>query len=66
MPSVLKKAKYVLLSEIPSGILEESNLFSEAVKCGCEVICAGEHRMPRIAYDEYVQQQIKIYEEIVN
>ena len=66
VPSVLKKAKYVLLSEIPSGILEESNLFSEAVKCGCEVICAGEHRMPRIAYDEYVQQQIKIYEEIVN
>lgn len=66
VPSVLKNAKYVLLSEVPSGILEESNLFPEAVKCGCEVICASEHRMPKITYDEYIQQQIKIYKETVS
>lgn len=66
VPSVLKKAKYVLVSKISAGIPEESNLFSEAVKCGCEVISSGEHCMPKIAYNEYIQQQIEIYKKTVS
>jgi hypothetical protein len=65
VPSILRDAKYVLLSEIPSGIPEESNLFSEAVMCGCKVICSNEHCMPKITYDEYIKQQIKVYKEAV-
>lgn len=65
VPNILRDAKYVLLSEVPSGIPEESNLFSEATMCGCKVICLNEHSMPQIAYDEYIKQQINIYEEAV-
>ena len=65
VPNILRTAKYVLLSEIPSGIPEESNIFSEAIACGCKVICSNEHCMPKITYDEYINQQIKIYEEAV-
>ena len=65
VPDILRDAKYVLLSEVPSGIPEESNLFSEAVACGCKVICSNEHRIPRIAYHEYIKQQIQVYEEAV-
>lgn len=63
IPDILKSTKYILLSEVPSGIPEESNLYSEAVMCGCEVICINEHSMPKVTYDEYIQQQIKVYEE---
>lgn len=65
VPNILREAQYVLLSEIPSGIPEESNLFSEAVMCGCKVLCSNEHYMPQITYGEYIKQQINIYEEAV-
>lgn len=65
VPDILRDAKYVLLSEVPSRIPEESNLFSEAVACGCKVICCNKHRLPRITYNEYIKQQIQIYEEAV-
>lgn len=65
VPDILRNAKYVLLSEIPSGIPEESNLFSEAMMCGCKVICSNEHYMPQMGYHEYIKQQLKVYEEAV-
>lgn len=65
VPEILRNAKYVLLSEIPLGIPEESNLFSEAIACGCQVICSSEHCLPQISYNEYIKEQIQLYEEAV-
>lgn len=65
VPDILRDAKFILLSEVPSGIPEESNLFSEAVACGCKVICLNKHCLPRITYNEYIKQQIEVYEESV-
>lgn len=66
VPGILRNAKYILLSETPSGIIEESNLYSEAIMCGCDVICINKHSMPRVSYDEYIKAQVKIYKEIIS
>ena len=67
VPSILRDTKYLLLSAIPQGIPEESNLFKEGLMSGCTPVCIKKISCSsdRMDYKVYLQSQLDIYQEAV-
>ena len=63
VPSILRNTKYLLLSSIPEGIPEESNLFLEGMMSRCTPVCI--QKLPvspqHTDYQGYLQSQLNIY-----
>lgn len=66
VPKILQKTKYLLISEIPIGIPEKSNIYLEGLFSGCIPICKSNHTTKlELDYDEYIKTQKMIYEEFI-
>ena len=66
VPNILQKTKYLLISEIPSGIPEKSNIYLEGIISGCIPICNFNYITKLdFDYDEYIKTQKMIYEELI-
>ena len=67
VPSIVVNTKYLLISAIPKGIPEESNLFMEGVMSGCIPVCMKEVSVSSdiMDYQSYLQAQLDIYQEVV-
>lgn len=62
VPKILDESKYVLVSQIPSGISEESNIYKEARIMGCTIVCRNTGMMiTETDFNEYLSEQIEIY-----
>ena len=64
VPNILSKTKYLLVSKIPSGIPEESNIYVEGITSGCTPICITKIIPPKRNYYAYLESQVSIYKNI--
>ena len=67
VPDVLKGVKYLLVSEIPSGIPEESNIYLEGLMVGCIPVCMGKNtkNIINLDYSQYIKNQFEAYKGLV-
>ena len=65
VPNILRKAKYCLISSVPSNIPEQSNVYLESLACGCIPICIESNKFnnDNLNYSQYITEQINIYKE---
>lgn len=68
IPNVLSDTKYLLVSRIPSGIPEESNVYLEGLSAGCIPVCVDNKKLSSLDMDfnEYINTQYEIYKEAIN
>ena len=67
VPHILSNTKYLLLSQIPFGINEESNIYKEGIVAGCIPVCMENivHSKLDFDYFSYIKMQRVIYEEAI-
>lgn len=65
VPEILKDTKYLLVSKIPDGIPEESNIYLEGIEAGCVPVCQMKETTGKSkpCFAEYIEKQCEIYEE---
>lgn len=65
IPGILRDIKYLLVSKIPSGIPEESNIYLEGISAGCILVCVDnkDFVQPDMDFMNYINTQYEIYKE---
>ncbi len=67
VPEILSETKYLLVSDIPEGIPEESNIFAEGLAAGCIAVTrSGRRNIMCFSRDfhSYIRNQAEIYMKI--
>ena len=67
VPNILCDVKYLLVSQIPSGIPEISNIYLEGLVAGCIPVCMVDKTItPRdMNFSNYIRTQCEIYKEAI-
>lgn len=68
VPEILRDVKYLLVSQIPDGIPEESNIYMEGVAAGCVPVCEINKNITSedMDFSKYIKTQRIIYKEALN
>lgn len=66
IPQILCDTKYLMVSKIPNGIPEESNIYLEGLTSGCIPVCMDSKNISEMDmdYDKYIHTQYEIYKEL--
>lgn len=68
IPEILRDTKYILVSKIPNGIPEESNIYLEGLASGCIPVCMDSKNISEMDMDyaKYIHSQYEIYREAIS